>query len=616
MLSSALTHAEAGLVVASNLAAGNVMGGNLYLSGAHQGSVISAQIQSVSALAQAQAQAQTQAQVQAQAQERQERQIREEQLRLQAERARRDESKPTTAPIDVSPLRPKQMTTPSNNSACQMIKTIKFEGATLLSERKQNKIAAPFVGRCLSADDINSLLVAVTNWYFDKGYISSRAYIQPQDLSTGQLTLTVAEGKIEGFNSKEYPRRAIRGAFATAENSTLNLRRIEQGLDQINRLGTHRASMELVPGKEIGGSVIDLQTQITRPLSVDLRLDNTGQDTTGEAQLGLTANWANPFGILDFLSISTGRQLENVGDNIFSRSASLHYDAPLGYWNFDIDVSWFTYSLEIDSFASTFVSSGVSRNQSFRTSRLLHRNQNSKSGVRVTLGRKQSLNFVEDVRVDTSSRTLTSVSTELWHEKFLSQGTLNNSITWSRGIPWLGGASDDRRVDGQAPVAEFNKLMFSTRLSHQFKAPKPFSGYSLRWSAQYSEDTLFGAEQISVGSQYTVRGFKGAGQGANTGSYLRQEFTFPLPSLPNFLFFQGSSRAPIKLQGSISLDGGVVRNFPDAQRKYGRFSGYGMGVRTTGNKINFSAEYGRALSSPRQVQPNHHDIYLQLSSRF
>ena len=72
MLSSALTHAEAGLVVASNLAAGNVMGGNRYLSGAHQGSVISAQIQSVSALAQAQAQ--TQAQVQAQAQERQERQ--------------------------------------------------------------------------------------------------------------------------------------------------------------------------------------------------------------------------------------------------------------------------------------------------------------------------------------------------------------------------------------------------------------------------------------------------------------------------------------------------------------------------------------------------------------
>lgn len=602
LLSSSLTHGAAGLMVSSNLASIAAMSGSLHMSGAFQGMVISAQTQSAPSQAQAQAQVQ-------------ERQIREEQLRLQAERARRDEEKPTTAPIDVSPLRPKQNIAPSNSSACQMINTIKFDGATLLSERKQNKIAATFVNRCLSADDINNLLVTITNWYFDNGYISSRAYIQPQDLSAGQLVITVAEGKIEGFNSKEYPKRAIRGAFASSENKTLNLRHIEQGLDQINRLGSHKASMELVPGKGVGGSVIDLQTQIAKPFNVDFRIDNTGQDTTGEQQLGITGNWANPFGLLDFLSISGGRQLENIGSNTYSRSASIHYDLPLGYWNFDLDISWFTYSLEIESFAATFVSSGVSRNQSFRTSRLFHRNQNSKSGIRVSLARKQSLNFVEDVRVDTSSRTLTSISTELWHEKFLSQGTLNNSITWSRGIPWLGGASDDGRIDAQAPVAEFNKLMFSTRLSHQFKSPQPFSGYSVRWSAQYSDDTLFSAEQISIGSQYTVRGFKGVGQGGNTGSYLRQEFTFPLPTLPNFLFFQGKAREPIKLQGSISLDGGIVRNFPGADRKYGRFSGYGIGVRTTGNKINFSAEYGRALSSPRQVQPNHHDIYLQLSTR-
>ena len=40
MLSSALTHGEAGLVVSSNLAAGHVMGGNLYLSGTLQGMVV------------------------------------------------------------------------------------------------------------------------------------------------------------------------------------------------------------------------------------------------------------------------------------------------------------------------------------------------------------------------------------------------------------------------------------------------------------------------------------------------------------------------------------------------------------------------------------------------
>ena len=66
---------------------------------------------------------------------------------------------------------------------------------------------------------------------------------------------------------------------------------------------------------------------------------------------------------------------------------------------------------------------------------------------------------------------------------------------------------------------------------------------------QYSDDVLFAADQLSLGSPYTVRGYSSALSGSNAG-YLRGDLIRPLAA---------AAATGKALQVSIGLDYGEVR---------------------------------------------------------
>jgi hemolysin activation/secretion protein len=463
-----------------------------------------------------------------------------------------------------------------------------------------------YLNRCLASTDINSLLKAITAWYFQRGYISSRAYLQAQDLTTGTLVVQVVEGAIEGVDATGIPARGVKQVFPR-DGSPLNLRDIEQALDQINRLRSRQSTMELIPGAEIGGSRIQVTTQPARAFSAGMSLDNLGQQSTGEDQGRVNVSLENPFNNLGLLTASYSRQLANKSSEIFSRSASLHYDWPYRYWNVDLDVSWFSYSSIVDALSSSFVSSGVSRSQSLRISKLLHRGQRFKTGARYTLRRADNLSFIQGSRVDTSSRTLVSNSVELWHQYFLSAGLLSNALTWQKGLDWFDGLStplltttnpaDENGALPQLPQAQYSKLSLSTYLSLQLPPKWFFNRAQSQLSAQYARVQLFGPDQLSVGSAYSVRGFKGAGLATNKGAYLRQDVTRVMAVPETNWISKALGMTSVEL--GFGLDGGVVRSLPGEAEKYHRLSGASAALSVHfGSKGSLSVEFAKPLSYP------------------
>ena len=336
----------------------------------------------------------------------QQRQIQLEQERLAREQQARD-AKNLAAPIQLPETTPDKTDPADVNAPCQRIDRIELTGATIPSAKQQRSITEGYLNRCLASTDINNLLKAITAWYFQRGYISSRAYLQAQDLTTGTLVVQVVEGLIEGVDATGIPARGVKQVFPK-DGSPLNLRDIEQALDQINRLRSRQSTMELIPGAEIGGSRIQISTQRKRGDSSSISMDNLGQESTGEHQGRINVSFDNPFNHLGLLTVSYSRELTQDPSDIFSRSASVHYDLPYRYWNVDLDASWFSYSSVVEAFTSSFVASGVSRSQSLRVSKVLHRGQRSKTGARYTLRRADNLSFIQGSRVDTSSRTLVS----------------------------------------------------------------------------------------------------------------------------------------------------------------------------------------------------------------
>lgn len=178
--------------------------------------------------------------------------IRERQDRLLEEQRRRLEELKELPGKEVKPAAP---TAPAD-TRCFPIKNIELNGADSLSESEKNRLLKPYIGQCLGVTQLNELLKVITDHYIEKGLVTSRAYLPQQDLSGGHLKVLVVEGKLEGLKGAEGSKlsdRELGMAFPGKTGELVNLREIEQLVDQLNRLPSNQAQMELAPGKKRWG---------------------------------------------------------------------------------------------------------------------------------------------------------------------------------------------------------------------------------------------------------------------------------------------------------------------------------------------------------------------------
>lgn len=143
-----------------------------------------------------------------------------------------------------------------NDKRCFEFQKIEFKGASSLGDKTQSDLKIPYLNRCITLTDINNLIRDITNIYIKRGHIGSRAYLGAQDISDKSLEITVVEAKVEDFiileNGK--PRKSGKNAFPKTKGVHLNLRKLEQGIDQINRLEKFQSQIKMMPGKASGGS--------------------------------------------------------------------------------------------------------------------------------------------------------------------------------------------------------------------------------------------------------------------------------------------------------------------------------------------------------------------------
>lgn len=219
---------------------------------------------------------------------------------------------------------------------CFTIRTITLKGADSLSKGERERLMTPFIGQCLGVSQLNDLLKVITNHYLDRGRVTSRAYLPQQDLSTGHLQVLVVEGRLESLRADPgsgLSERELAMAFPGSPGEGLNLREIEQMVDQLNRLPSNRAQMELAPGEAVGGSQVLVRNQAQKPWRASLSRNNGGQRSTGEQQLNLGLEWDSPLGLADQLVLRGGHDV--VSDHTQgSKNGALYYNLPWGWWNF------------------------------------------------------------------------------------------------------------------------------------------------------------------------------------------------------------------------------------------------------------------------------------------
>lgn len=516
----------------------------------------------------------------------------DERRRLQESQRTHTQLQPEQAPLaDVEP----------DGGPCFTINSVILEGASLLPEKVLRRTYRDHLGQCIGIAQINNIVSRITQGYIDAGYVTSRAYIPQQNLGTGELHINVVEGYIEAIRLEGGPQRLLATAFPGLIGKPLNLREIEQGLDQLNRLRSVNATIQFVPGSELGASEVVIRYRKTEPMNINLGYNNSGQESTGVYKVSAGAGWDNPLGINDFIYLNHSTNARNEGGGKKSKSSSLHYSLPFGFWNFSLDASQFEYANLITGSATTFETRGTNEVLQLSIDRLLNRDQNSKTIASLHIKNQTSENYIDDVLLLTSSRDDTVIGVDLSREMYLPHNiTLITAAGYTRGLRSKF-HSEAAQQAPDSPPEDFEKYSLDVTLLGAFQALGNVWQWRTELHGQYSDDLLFSSESFSIGSQYTVRGFKEDGLSGDTGIYWRNEISlpgYPFPRAPRF-----------RVEPYIGIDSGLIDNGIRNES----LTGWIMGLRLSGANVSAQFSYAQPVDHPDSMAPDQNILDFSLT---
>ncbi|BBQ83567.1 TPA: ShlB/FhaC/HecB family hemolysin secretion/activation protein [Kluyvera ascorbata] len=500
------------------------------------------------------------------------------------------------------PLRSSQPEQPvSSSGPCFTVNRIVLDGATLMDARRQQKLLSPWLNQCLDIARINQLTNQVSDWYISQGYITSRAFLTEQDLRSGELHLAILEGRLEKIRMDGASGRELNMTFPGLEGKILNLRDIEQGMEQINRARTTPVQIEILPGDKQGWSIVHLTAAPEFPLSGSVSVDNSGQKSTGVGQINAGLNGNNLLGLADRWFIYGGRSsaFSNAKD---AQNFAAGVSVPYGYSLLDYSYSWNNYLSTIEHNGYLWRSSGDTETHRVNLSRVLFRNGDIKTGVSLGLSHRINHNYLDDILLQSSSRKLTSLLFGLNHTQKMWGGVGTFNPTFSRGMPWLD-AERDGSKNGDLPKAQFRKWS----LNASFQRPV---ADNLWWLAsvygQWSPDRLYGSERMTLGGESSVRGFKEQSISGDNGAYWRNELSYTLFTLP--VIGQVSALA--------AVDGGWLHSNRLDAYAAGTLWGTAAGLSTANRWVSTSFTVGLPLDYPHWLEPDHVSIYYRVAVAF
>lgn len=456
---------------------------------------------------------------------------------------------------------------------CINIQTIELENNTLIEKKELDTLLKPYLHRCDTMGDINNLVKKINNIYIGEAYVTSRAYIKPQDMSKGHLIISTMEGKIESVSGEGVSTALV---FPFTERGYLNLRDLEVGVEQLNRLQSMQTTMGINPGSKIGYSKILMKGQkVSSVIHGSLGANNYGTSKSGKYQFNGSLGWDNPLGINDLLTVNVNTTNKQDKKNN-SLGDSVSYALPIGRTFLDLSYSRFKYNQVVNGLNVDYLSEGESETYQAKLEYKLFHTKEQKGKFDLSLLRKKNDNYLAGAYLDTSSNRLTIMQLAYTHNYTAPTWDGYVILKYHRGLDWFSASS------GSQAKPTFNKYTIDLSYNKKLKGEGVPARYNFSFHGQYAAQGIIGSEQIGIGGPYSVRGFKNEGQlSGNKGFYIRNELSL------NQAFPKGS------FNPYFALDLGVVAK--NEQSYGGHIIGVAIGSRL--NLYGFSLDMFKSIPS-------------------
>ncbi len=412
---------------------------------------------------------------------------------------------------------------------CFVIQEIKWEGdVSPLKSDLFMWIQQETISQCVGGVGLRMLQNSFSEILMKGGYVTSRVVIAPQNLTTGRLLLQVIPGTIGHVRDEGEKIGTHKTLFPSRKNRLLNQRDLDHGLENIRRLKSQQGTtFDLMPGGQLGETDIVIKHPKSKRFNGLITLDDSGGKSTGKYQLGGTITFDSPFYLYDAISLSINRDTA-FAKAFGSRSASLNYSIPWGYWLFSGSLYQSDYKQTIAGFSNNNVQRGESQGAELKGVYTLYRTARAKGVIPFKLSHQKRRSYIDDVQIEVQYNHVSDYETGFKQSQLLEDGTIEISLL-QKGS--LSGESDAPGFIIGVPEWDGRYRAYTTDINYalSFHLKRFPIRYEGGWRIQYADTPIPSRQFFAIGSRYTVRGFDGTQSlSAEKGWFGRNTLAVPI----------------------------------------------------------------------------------------
>lgn len=387
-------------------------------------------------------------------------------------------------------------------------------GNDFLDDRGLRKIKNNIVKKCLGVNGIKKVAVLLQDYFISSGYITTRVEIPSQDLLTKKLNLTIIPGRIAEIIIADDDVRKWMLPFS--EGDILNIRDVEQGLENIQRTPEVDVKINIMPGVDEGMSKIVINPQRKKIWSIRTSYNNYGDESTGSQLIGGTGYLYNFTKLSDLFYLAGTSSQTGAYINF-----STYYSIPFGYSEFSLFYSNSKSRQNIDIGEYTFGYVGKTEYLSFKGNRMLYRNVNSKISASAELISRKYDYTLGGTELVLQKRDMRNLRLGVNYKRNFTGAGLDSTFTWQRFMKEVGGSETPDMRSGD--VSTNSQIMNLNTNYVKWLAMLPTDAYyEFNLGAQYSPGNLTLQDQFTIGDRWSVRGFQNSnGIYGNKGFFIQ-----------------------------------------------------------------------------------------------
>lgn len=385
------------------------------------------------------------------------------------------------------------------------------------------------LGRCVGAAGVSLLAERLQDTLVGAGWITSRVHVPDQDTASGTLRFQVRVGRTAGVTLTTPSSDAVppRSNLAVRQDAPLNLRDVEQTVDNLRRLPGADATVEIAPGLRAGTS--DLLLTYTPPprARLDLSVDDSGSAETGRLVGSATVSLQDLSGHSDLLYVTVGGAARpRVEGPRGARHALLHYSVPVGYSLLSFSTTTSRHHQTVFGPFQAYRFSGEATSHEMRVEHVVHRDARSKTKLLFGGYRRVARSFIDDTEISVQRRRSAGWDAGMQHSRHLGTLYVDGAITLRRGTGALGAQPAPEQTFGEGTTRQ---QLWRANLLAQWTPEDTALVFESQARAQWGGTPLTPPDRLCIGDRGTVRGFKGhVSACGDRGHVLRNEASLSL----------------------------------------------------------------------------------------